>query len=55
MKRFLKTLLKPIKCYFEIGAMAVRKGEPVILLGLFAIAFAVIIEIPIFVSMIFIM
>ena len=51
MKRFLKTLLKPIKCYFEIGAMAVRKGEPV----MFAIAFAVLIEIPIFVAMIFIM
>lgn len=55
MKKFLKTLLKPIKYYFEIGAMAIRKGEPVILLGLFAIAFAVLIEIPIFVAMIFIM
>lgn len=55
MKRFLKTLLKPIKYYFKIGAMAIRKGEPVILLGLFAIAFAVLIEIPIFVAMIFIM
>lgn len=55
MKKFIKTLIKPVKLYFEIGALAIEKKEPIILLGLFAITFAILVELPIIIALITLM